>query len=400
MQTQGDPAAAPGAERIAHLDALRGLAALAVVWSHFVAAYRIPRSVGQYVTNTPLHALWDGPAAVSFFFVLSGLVLTRRYFVEPARFSDGRFSLAGFCASRVCRIWLPLLAVLVLSWAAWATVFQPGLATVPPGSRWLQEHWVYQVTPGRFLYEAMILLPRRDPRLIPQDWTLTAELSVSFLIPLMVWLALRRVSWLVFFGAVLILVFRLPGYLLHFVLGILLAHSYDRVGARVAALGTGGRLALGIAALLLYSFRYTVPPRVPGVFGDNAIWAVTAFGAAGIIALFAGSPGLRRAFSGPKLLWLGRISYSLYLCHFLVLMCAMPWVLRTLEGLALGNGMAVRLLALALFSALSVLLAAILYEWVEAPSTALGRRLERRLRARGGASAARVPEAGVATEAS
>src|SRR5690242_11784453 len=69
------------------LEALRGLAAMVVVAFHCLQSFA-PAWTGLYPAFDPTHSrageIWyglvNGTAAVLFFFVLSGFVLTRRYF--------------------------------------------------------------------------------------------------------------------------------------------------------------------------------------------------------------------------------------------------------------------------------------------------------------------------------
>ncbi|HEY6879265.1 MAG TPA: acyltransferase [Polyangiales bacterium] len=68
-------------ERLEHLDGLRGVAAFVVVVFHFMSALtpwlvpdQQPRAAP--IAYTPLAVLWNGPFAVSVFFVLSGFVVT------------------------------------------------------------------------------------------------------------------------------------------------------------------------------------------------------------------------------------------------------------------------------------------------------------------------------------
>lgn len=131
---------------LAWLDSVRGLAALAVVASHYVRGYDLPCRGGacdRLLSNTPLRIWWDGAAAVSLFFVLSGLVLSLRYFrAGAAGFS--RADLAGYWLGRICRIWPPYLAALACS----ALLYQhyqavsaslPG--TLPQSNGWLPHMW-------------------------------------------------------------------------------------------------------------------------------------------------------------------------------------------------------------------------------------------------------------------
>lgn len=68
-------------KHISYLDTIRGLAALTVISEHYVIAYGLPCETPlcqQILDFSPLHIWWDGTAAVSMFFVLSGLVLSIR----------------------------------------------------------------------------------------------------------------------------------------------------------------------------------------------------------------------------------------------------------------------------------------------------------------------------------
>jgi peptidoglycan/LPS O-acetylase OafA/YrhL len=68
--------------RLPELDGLRGLAALTVFFSHVIGLF--PGHEAFRVQKTPLHILWDGNAAVVFFFLLSGYVLALP-FVDAGR---------------------------------------------------------------------------------------------------------------------------------------------------------------------------------------------------------------------------------------------------------------------------------------------------------------------------
>ena len=54
-------------ERFHYLDSLRGLAALAVFFSHLIGAFGLPHKL-MFLQNSPVHILWHGEGAVFFFF--------------------------------------------------------------------------------------------------------------------------------------------------------------------------------------------------------------------------------------------------------------------------------------------------------------------------------------------
>jgi peptidoglycan/LPS O-acetylase OafA/YrhL len=106
-----------GAPRLAYLETLRGLAALAVVFSHIFATANLHgwaaglALAGKY---SPLSLLINGCGAVIFFFTLSGYVLTLR----ALETNDTRMILRG-AVKRWPRLAGPVLASTLMSWALW-----------------------------------------------------------------------------------------------------------------------------------------------------------------------------------------------------------------------------------------------------------------------------------------
>jgi peptidoglycan/LPS O-acetylase OafA/YrhL len=91
------------------LEAIRGVAALVVVVWHVCLGF-FPHSISSWQA-TPLFVFMNGSAAVQLFFVLSGYVLTRRYFES----GDNRILLKGV-AKRWPRLMGPVLLVVLASY--------------------------------------------------------------------------------------------------------------------------------------------------------------------------------------------------------------------------------------------------------------------------------------------
>ena len=102
----------------ASLEALRGFAAIVVVFWHSMLAF-YPAASGvfdfpldQSLAGQPWFGLLNGRAAVGFFFVLSGFVLTRGYFQ-----TNNDIAIARGAVKRWPRLAVPVLAaVLMPSW--------------------------------------------------------------------------------------------------------------------------------------------------------------------------------------------------------------------------------------------------------------------------------------------
>ena len=88
------PDAAGQQERLAYLDGLRCFAAWAVFWSHYLKIYGTPSWLESLPGRCLAGIFYNGHAGVSLFFVLSGFVLSRRFFDLDRRDFDLKTVLA------------------------------------------------------------------------------------------------------------------------------------------------------------------------------------------------------------------------------------------------------------------------------------------------------------------
>ncbi len=345
------------------LEGLRGVAILAVLLFHA----GVPGTGGGFI-------------GVDVFFVLSGFLITGLLLRE--REERGAIDLAGFYARRARRI-LPaaavvLLAILIASWIILAPLDVPGVA----GDVFASILFVGNI---RFALQATDYFAAdvlRSPVL--HYWSLGVEEQFYLLWPFLLILAMRfrrvRLSAGLLVGAVFVvsLVFAivmtgvdapwafysLPGRAWQLALGGLLAVGATGL-ARVPwpvklAAGWGG-LAAVVASVVL------IGPEVPYP-GVAAL--LPSLGAAGLILAGAGrlSPGALLAT--PPLRFLGRISYSLYLVH---------WPILVLPAATLAVGEELSLPVRLGLAAASVVVATLSYRLIEQPFHRgwLGRRRPR-----------------------
>lgn len=363
-----------GAHRLEYLDSIRGLAALSVVCSHYVLAFGLPagsESLRYWLTFSPLHVWWDGFAAVSLFFVLSGFVLSLKYFLEP----HGSFDFLSYAVARVCRIWLPYAACFVLSLAMYAVSVTP--STMPPILPWFSEFWRSLPSLPAALAELALVVPVPTYTMVPQAWTLSIELVLSLFVPLAIFLALRRVSILVLVSLVAVVVLKFPMYWVHFVMGILLAKYY--LAWRSVRSTFWQRGALLATGLFLYTFRFTLPVYLPGIIAENRIFYVTGLGAALLLLFVMQSEGTQKVLQFRPLRLLGRCSYGIYLLHFAVLLCLSPRLIYLLNWMGVWDPRAAWMGGFAGTIMITILASLPFYRVVEMPSIALGRVLGRRM---------------------
>jgi peptidoglycan/LPS O-acetylase OafA/YrhL len=308
--------------RLAQFDGLRGLAALVVVVCHAVA---ILPGIGDIFTNrraplgeierlfvyTPLHVLWNGTAAVSVFFVLSGFVL-----VLPFLRSQAYSVWVGYFPRRLLRLYVPVWGAVVL--AAVIALAAPRVS-LAGASDWAMQY-AAPPTLGSIGRGAVLLLGGTE--LNPPLWSLRWEIVFSVALPAYVVFVryLQRWWWLKVFVCLGIVaiggVFYIDAliYLPIFALGSLLA--VRREALSVIRLGGRWWALISVVALLLLNSEWVTPQEIPG------FEALVGAGAAIIVWVFLAWPvaaGIgRRTVSQ----FLGRISFSLYLVHVPVLFLA------------------------------------------------------------------------------
>jgi len=349
--------------RIGALDSLRGLAAFAVLSEHCLGSMgEFGAPITSWLKFTPLRLLFmEGRGAVILFFVLSGYVLAL-----PFLRGEGP-SYPQFLAKRFCRIYLPYVAAMLLSLGL--SVF---LAPRPIPGLGIAFNKVWSETPNLdlILSNLAMLGTPRSVSFVPPGWTLVYELRISLIIPLLVW-CVRRTSVGVMLAAVFLFwmchragryfglgyfecgnnfldSFIITGYfVLFFVLGILGAKHSGHIASFVAAVPR--RALLFVAVAIFWGFI---------AHSDIAKGASA-------IALIGFANRIGRPLVQPALIWLGRISYSLYIVHALIQVVVVHVLYPSVPLLlAVGSVIPVSLCAAALF-----------HYWVEAPSLALSRRI-------------------------
>lgn len=277
--------------RLYALDGLRGLLALMVVISHVAALAWA--GVGNAPDPLTRVGFLLGPSAVDAFFVLSGIVVSRSLEARPRPYLT-------YLSGRMRRL-LPLGVVgLALSpiIRALAPSIDGGLVSELL-SQPLDDDWPGILTLGLIPYDAN--------HLNPPLWSLIVEQHVAMLMPLLLLVA-QRGLWA---GLGLGFVLMLCGFQVHslwfapaFLAGVLLRKTASP--AHLAPM-------LTVCGLLLWQHRL--------ITGDDPLYRQSAMlGAALLITGIRGWPALSQWLSRPACQWLGKVSFSLYVTHFAVLM--------------------------------------------------------------------------------
>ncbi len=349
---------------------------MSVVWSHYFSAFGFSPSLDKIMTNSPLHIIWDGFAAVSIFFVLSGFVLAYKYFAPPSDSSLRQLSLRTFYIARLARIYLPFLGVLCLS-ALLQRALPPVLVSHPLSTSWLQPFWANLETVRSFFDQALLYkyAPDTTLRLIPQDWSLTIEFNISLIFPFLVLVACRSSFWILALTLISIPILKLPMYLFHFMLGILMAKHLPALRQKVGALKKLTQICLFLLGLFFYTYRYSVYPYFPNLLAENRIWYVTGLASALVILVALTSRTIQRLLRHPWLVFLGKISYSVYLIHFAIFLSFCTRFMAFAQTAGITDDNTLRLLGLAFLTLSTLVFSTFSYYFLEVPCIQLGRRL-------------------------
>lgn len=291
------------------IDGLRAIAIVPVVLNHM-----------------GLRGVWGGYVGVDVFFVISGFLITGNI-AEGAR--AGRHSIADFYRRRILRIFPALFAMLTVSWAVALAVMLPaelarhGRAML--GATWFASNWLFNAEAGYFEPAA-----RLKPLL--HTWSLAIEEQYYILWPLLLPPLIRRAPRAVLPITALVI----AGSLTLSILGTRSdpQGAYYLLPARAWELGMGAFVALlpppalprllrealavcGLGAILGAAHWLTEASAFPGWL---ALWPCG--GAALLILTGRQGTWVARLLSTAPFTAIGRISYSLYLWHWPVIVFA------------------------------------------------------------------------------
>lgn len=302
------------AEPRADLPALTGIRGLAA-W--FVVLYHIRVGALPYLPAEASFVLSKGYLAVDLFFMLSGFVLWLNYSTRLRR--DGLGAVPKYLARRVARIWPLHLFVLALTMAYASLVAATGelnnvhypWAELPlhvflvhnwgftGGLTWNDPSWSISGEAAAYLLFPVIVLTV-DWRKLSTAWSIAALLLLALLL-----------SAIMGWNGATILDRDIPRFGLlraasEFTMGTIVCSLWQRWGSRrgLAAALAGALVAVG----LLLGFAAGAPETlVAPLFLAGLLLA---------IALTADRPG--NVLAARPIVYLGEISYSTYLVHFLL----------------------------------------------------------------------------------
>jgi peptidoglycan/LPS O-acetylase OafA/YrhL len=341
-------------KRLLYLDSIRGLAALIVVTSHL----SFTDQALSFIDTTGLKLFRASGFAVDLFFVLSGFVLFQQIQNEKPGYLE-------FITRRAFRLFPPCVVAVSASYAMYA-IWSP--APVSHLTEWFNSvSWPAGITPEQYL---MHLTLTGEDSLLRPIWSLVYEWRISLIFPLLA-AALLYAPMTVSIAAIIVALllanttawqdspYRWVLYTSFYVSFFLAGAAISRYRSEIAGF-LGERSYLRYGLLLAVFYYVDLRSQQQGLIGLLYVGiAATVF-----IAVCVSDRGLQKALEIRPLVFLGRISYSLYLWHMIVI----GFFFRILDG-------ASPFLIAALCVSVSIVAAWSMFILVEAPSIRLGRKV-------------------------
>lgn len=324
-------------QRLRFIDGLRGIAATLVMLSHLAE-----RTRAAALTHR-------GYLGVAIFFVLSGFVITS---VVGERRMSLRF-LGHFALRRMIRLdipyWLNIALVLLLMRLAVGFGGASHTVSVP------------QIAAHLFYLQTLL----GYPEISSVYWTLCLEVQFYLALILLVWAAQKAAAPQRYFNILFLALLGLSvldnmnwirtptGFMFHYWWGFALgALCYWTLVRQVPGLYLGLACGLVLCSIALVHV--------------HADWRMTGVVTVVLIFIASRAHAMGRWLADPVSQFLGRISYSLYLCHPLFGWSAQSLALRYVDQWS----------AMLIGIAASILTAWLAYRFIERPSIALSHRVK------------------------
>ena len=326
--------------KITYLDGLRGVAALVVVFSHLIYMLLPAMQTGNFATAhyvviekiirySPLSLFYNGSFAVYIFFVLSGYVLTYKFF----KTRNSEIIVSG-AIRRYIRLMIPVLFVVLLAFTCmYLGLFQNREAAgLTNSDTWLKTFYDFKPDLVGAIYQGLYgTFVNGDISYDQVLWTMKYEFFGSMLVYVMaLFFGNLRHRW-IFYGATALLL--ADTCYLSFVIGLVFSDLYNSFDRRrfaveskyilifllICGLSLGSIYEAGIL-MLLARFGIWLPATLLPISGAGMI-----------LFVLLNSRFLQGLLATKIPAYLGKISFSMYLIHLIVI-CSLSSALIVLLG--------------------------------------------------------------------
>lgn len=304
-----------GNDRYGDIDGLRGLLAVAVMVHHSFAAYGYFTN-GQWIYSTSPILNQLGQTSVAMFFMITGYLFTLKSFSENIDWSK-------FYKTRLARL-TPLYVVIVALVFLIVLVVSKGEIREP----------LWKIGKEAIQWFSFVFFGRPDINEFKKTWVIIAGVNWSlqyemifyiFFVPVLHYLSKFLSVQALFINGIILLIlifiFRWitnpePGnslWALHFLGGVLTAYAF-KIDAVYKIIKT--------RAFTLLSFLFGISL----LMSQNSYGILTVAATIFIFATFARGLSIFGLLKTKPALWIGEISYGIYLIHGMVLWIVLTWL--------------------------------------------------------------------------
>jgi peptidoglycan/LPS O-acetylase OafA/YrhL len=311
-----------------NLDGLRAIAALAVIFYHMSLWYAFPNEkIYSYIKKLFSFGRVGGSLGVTFFFILSGFLITFLLFIEQE--NNNKINILKFYMRRILRIWPLYYLTVLIGFLAYPKMFElSGDAYNETGNLFL-----YLIFGANF--DPIYLQGSHNP-ILGVHWSVAIEEQFYLIWPLLFIFFSRTRSFLICLAAIIVLsefftnfVYSWPVKYYHLFSNI----KYLAFGALIAAICYNKKeliikqisripktlnITIYFICLVLLFNRTQINIILPNHKFIFNILAMSFFGYVLIDQNFS-TNSLFKIGKIKSLSWLGKISYGLYLNHMIAI---------------------------------------------------------------------------------
>ena len=316
-----------------------------------------------------------------FFFIHSGFILAYSYTGPQKPLTVTSY--IRFLTERIFRIYPLFIFILFISFLLKNSIFPLTAGTFTDKN--IQLFWSRHYDIKTVLKEAVlfIAIPKDGSlRLIPQDWTLTIEIVVGAFIPFMAFL-IRKNQWLYWIAVfIAIRLMHLSTYIFEFAAGIFIFYNWHNIQNIWKRMNVFLKCTAVLLAIVLYTCLFHFSSlfnllRVlvrPGVDRFIVIAGCCLF-----FSIIISSTVVQKILSLPFLVKMGRICYSIYLVHMVLLICFADYFMLVLHKWFILTGINYLLIAFTVYMIVTILISVVTYSLVEKPFNRMGKRISRKM---------------------
>jgi len=323
-------------ERILYLEGLRGLSMVVIVLNHFAAAFYPAIIFGEkasqhnafelIIYKTPLNIFFSGILALSIFYLLSGYLLSYKYF----RFHIEKHLISSMIR-RYLRLAIPTLISILIAYTLlkYHLFYNHPASSITGSYMWFNNFWSFNADLHKAIIEGIFMTSIFMGNLTynPVLWMMAYELAGSFLVYITLEIFKHVKKKILIYFLLFLITFAWKSYLMGFVFGILICNLEYKSGVSILI---RENKKLGIAflvmAIILGSFPIASTEgtlydfiKIPLLSESKNIILFQTIAACCIFLAIKNLRVLKKLLEFFPLRFLGGISFAVFFLHLLII---------------------------------------------------------------------------------